>query len=62
MQAAWRNAGQVRHGLTHFELVIDVLAAAVPEIAADGFLRPIGALKAEALPSVMWKCVRVAGG
>ncbi len=60
MAAAWRRAGQVLHGLTHFELSLDVYAARVPSIEADGFLRPAGALAAEALPSVMRKCIRVA--
>lgn len=59
--ADWRPAGQVRHGFTHFELILDLFAAEVPAIAADGFLRPVGALAEEALPSVMRKCVRMAG-
>ena len=60
MQAAWRRAGQAFHGLTHFELALDVYAAAVPEITAPGFLRPANALAEEALPTVMRKCIRVA--
>jgi A/G-specific adenine glycosylase len=59
--ANWRPAGQVRHGFTHFELIIELFAAQVPAIEADGFLRPVGALAEEALPSVMRKCVRMAG-
>ena len=58
--AAWRRAGQALHGFTHFELAIDVYAATVPAIEADGFLRPASALDGEALPTVMRKCVRVA--
>ena len=58
--AAWRALGEVRHGFTHFELRIAVLAAAVPTIAADGFLRDAGALEDEALPSVMRKCAALA--
>ncbi len=58
--ADWRPAGQVRHGFTHFELILNLFAAQVPTIAADGFLRPVGDLEAEALPSVMRKCVRMA--
>jgi A/G-specific adenine glycosylase len=58
----WRPAGQVRHGFTHFELIIELFAAQVPAIEADGFLRPIDALAEEALPSVMRKCVRMAMG
>jgi A/G-specific adenine glycosylase len=66
MPADWRPAGEIRHGLTHFELRIDVLAACVPAIVpaivSDGFLRDAGALAGEALPSVMRKCVAIAGG
>jgi A/G-specific adenine glycosylase len=61
MPAAWQGAGQVRHGFTHFELTLDLLAARVPRIDASGFARPIAALAREALPSVMRKCVRMAG-
>ncbi len=59
MQAAWRAAGEVRHGFTHFELRIDLFSARVETITAEGFLRPITALDEEALPSVMRKCVRM---
>ena len=31
MAVDWRGVGQVRHGFTHFELIIDVLAAQVPD-------------------------------
>jgi A/G-specific adenine glycosylase len=57
MPAIWRPAGQARHGFTHFQLEIDLYAAEVPVIEADGFLRPAGALADEALPSVMRKCI-----
>jgi A/G-specific adenine glycosylase len=70
MTAAWQEAGQVRHTFTHFELLLDVYAANVPVISGPvisgpvisggGFLRPALALEAEALPSVMRKCVAVA--
>jgi len=60
MDVAWRAAGEVRHGFTHFELTIGLFAARVPRIDAEGFQRPITALADEALPSVMRKCVRVA--
>ena len=59
MSAAWRPAGQVRHGLTHFELVLDLFAARVERIEAVGFLRPADALADEALPALMRKCVRM---
>jgi A/G-specific adenine glycosylase len=61
MRLAWRSAGQVRHGFTHFELVIDLFAARAPNIEAEGFLCPITTLDQEALPSLMRKCVRMAG-
>jgi A/G-specific adenine glycosylase len=60
--ADWRPAGQVRHGFTHFELIIDLFAALVPRIEAEGLVRPLTALDDEALPSVMRKCVRMAAG
>ena len=62
MRAKWRNAGQATHGFTHFELILDIYAAQVPVIQAEGFLRPADALAEEALPSVMRKCVAVALG
>ena len=62
----WRRTGarpgRCATGFTHFELVIDLLAARVPRIEADGFLRPATALEDEALPSVMRKCIRMAAG
>jgi A/G-specific adenine glycosylase len=61
MQLDWRGAGQVRHGFTHFELILDVLAAHVPVIEAEGFAHPLDMLDEAALPSVMRKCVRMAG-
>ena len=57
MPAAWRPAGEVRHGFTHFELHIALFAARVDHIAGDGFLHPVEALAAAALPSLMRKCV-----
>ena len=60
MRLVWREAGQVRHGFTHFELILDVLAAHVSEIDAEGFTQPVDALDDAALPSVMRKCVRIA--
>jgi A/G-specific adenine glycosylase len=62
MDVTWRPAGQVRHGFTHFELTIGLFAARVAKIEADGFHCPIDSLKHEALPSVMWKCIRMARG
>jgi A/G-specific adenine glycosylase len=59
MEATWRKAGTVHHGFTHFTLDITVYAARVPRITADGFSCSIAALDAEALPSVMRKCVRL---
>jgi A/G-specific adenine glycosylase len=62
LELVWRGAGQVRHGFTHFELVLDVLAAHVPVIEGDGFAHALDALDDAALPSVMRKCVRMALG
>jgi A/G-specific adenine glycosylase len=62
MQLDWRAAGQVRHGFTHFALIIEVLAAHVAAIDAEGFAHSLDALGDAALPSVMRKCVRVAVG
>jgi A/G-specific adenine glycosylase len=59
MPAPWQSAGQVRHGFTHLELLIDVFAARVERVEADGFLHPIADLADAALPSVMRKCVRM---
>jgi A/G-specific adenine glycosylase len=58
--ASWRRVGRAAHGFTHFELSIDVYAAQVANIQADGFLRPVTALAVEALPTVMRKCIQVA--
>ncbi len=58
--AAWRLAGQAAHGFTHFELHMDIYAAQVPAITADGLLRRVDALDGEALPTVMRRCIRVA--
>ena len=60
MDRAWQHAGSVLHVFTHFELKLDVYAATADSIDADGFLRDANALQAEALPSVMRKCVAVA--
>jgi len=60
MPAVWRDIGEVRHGLTHFELRLRVHAAEVDCIEAEGFLRRITELQGEALPSVMSKCVALA--
>ena len=63
----WRGAGQVRHGFTHFELIIDVLIAHVARIDAPRngehwFVHALDALDDAALPSVMRKCVNMATG
>ena len=57
MAADWRAAGEVRHGFTHFQLHIAVFAAVVERIEGEGFLLPLDALGAAALPSLMRKCV-----
>ena len=60
--AEWRLMGQATHGFTHFALTMDVYAARVERITADGLLRDAGALAGEALPTVMRRCVQVAMG
>jgi A/G-specific adenine glycosylase len=62
IEADWFPAGQVRHGFTHFELIIDLLAAHVPRITGEGFPHQLSALEEAALPSVMRKCARIAAG
>ena len=57
MPADWSDAGEVRHGFTHFELRLAVMAADVPAIAGAGMLTDIATLGDAALPSVMRKCV-----
>jgi A/G-specific adenine glycosylase len=53
--------GTVRHVFTHFELWLDVYAARLPvippEAMGDGFLCAPQDLSAQALPSLMAKCL-----
>jgi A/G-specific adenine glycosylase len=56
MPALWHRQGEVRHGFTHFELRLTLMAAEVPVIESEGILAPIAALADQALPSVMRKC------
>ena len=60
MPAEWREAGDIRHIFTHFELRLTVFAAMVSQIVAPGFVHPVAALDQAALPSVMRKCVQTA--
>ncbi len=62
MTAHWRPAGQVRHGFTHFELILQLFAAEVPKLEGEGFQHLIADLGQSALPSVMRKCVKAAQG
>jgi A/G-specific adenine glycosylase len=61
--APWVAWGVVRHVFTHFELLLDVYGAMLPVIPAavlgDGFLCPEADLSAQALPSLMAKCLRL---
>jgi A/G-specific adenine glycosylase len=61
MPAVWVKRGIVRHVFTHFELLLDVYAAAVaripPAAVGDGFLCPPEDLAAQALSSLMAKCL-----
>ena len=61
MPAAWRPAGEVAHGFTHFQLHIALFAAQVERIEGEGFLHKLDALEAAALPSLMRKCVAAVG-
>ena len=58
--AEWRLAGRARHGFTHFELFIDVYAADVAAITAEGLLLPEPSLAGAALPTAMRRCVQLA--
>ncbi|MDE2516243.1 MAG: A/G-specific adenine glycosylase [Rhodospirillales bacterium] len=59
--SAWTKAGAIRHVFTHFELHLTVFVARIGAINPDeGFLAAIATLDAQALPSVMMKCVRAA--
>ena len=59
-EAEWRDVGEVRHGLTHFELHLRVHIARADRITAEGFLCPRDKLADAALPSVMRKCLKLA--
>lgn len=61
MRAVWAEIGTIRHGLTHFELELGVWRARVAVVQAEGFMCEREALAGAALPSVMRKCLRVAG-
>jgi A/G-specific adenine glycosylase len=61
MIAAWERGGEVRHVFTHFELRLDVYAAWVERISpTSGFLCTPEDLAAQALPSLMVKCLSLA--
>lgn len=54
---AWQAMGMAVHGFTHFELRLDVFAARVGRIEAEGLPHDGAALAGVALPSVMRRCV-----
>ncbi len=58
--ANWRPAGQVRHGFTHFELIIDLFSGSTERLPDAAMIVALDALGAAALPSVMRKCIRAA--
>jgi len=62
MQAEWRRAGEVRHGFTHFELRVQVYAATVQCITAEGVLHAPVSMAGAGLSSLMRKCVRAGTG
>ena len=57
--ADWRLAGVARHVFTHFELRLDVYSASVTCVGTGGVAGP--ALAGAALPSLMRRCLAVAG-
>ncbi len=63
LPADWRVVGSVAHLFTHFALTLQVHAASVgrvaPALLQDGFLRAPDAMGAEALPSLMRKCLEL---
>lgn len=61
VRARWRALGTVRHAFTHATLDITVMRADVARIALAGDLVAAGDLGHAGLPSVMVKCVRLAG-
>jgi len=58
MQADWRDVGEVRHVLTHFELHLRVQMARVVRITVEGRVCARADLAGAALPSVMRKCLK----
>jgi A/G-specific adenine glycosylase len=60
MAAVWHHHGEISHVFTHFALTLGVFSATVSCIEAEGYLCPSAELAAEALPSVMRKCVALA--
>ena len=57
--ASWRLVGHAKHGFTHFEVKLMVFCASVPVIDAEGLFRSKERLAAEALPTVMRRCVQI---
>ncbi|WP_299361177.1 A/G-specific adenine glycosylase [uncultured Paracoccus sp.] len=57
LDAAWQEAGEVRHVLTHFDLRLQVMLAALPPRAAvvRGSLMPRRDLNPQSLPGLMRK-------
>jgi len=58
---AWRDAGQVRHVFTHFELYLTVFSADVSAswTPKEGVFHPLADLKQAGLPSVMMKAAKL---
>ncbi|WP_336946054.1 A/G-specific adenine glycosylase [Asaia sp. HN010] len=65
VEAVWKEAGQIRHVFTHFTLHLRVMMARVPDFGPlhnqPGFACPPENLSRQALPSVMQKCLTLAG-
>ena len=57
--SGWQSVGVARHAFTHFELLLDVFVARTGDLGAAG--TPISSLSGAALPTLMRRCLRVAG-
>ncbi|MCH7628562.1 MAG: A/G-specific adenine glycosylase [Proteobacteria bacterium] len=58
----WRSGGVVRHGFTHFDLELQLMLCAAPELASlpPGEWWPVSEIEAAGLPTVFAKAARLA--
>lgn len=65
VSAAWTDAGEIQHVFTHFRLHLRVMVARLSKLDAlhnqSGFACPPEKLDRQALPTVMKKCLTLAG-